>query len=348
METNGIDGDDTRSAADSETESASDDDMMDRISSSPSIDDGAYRSRSPVWPERSSSLTPTNMRFAASASASASAYSIQDSSPFVEEPDHLPLSATGAGDYDSSASTQQSSSPYSHLPDHLPLWIIAQKDRNMSSPYQSHHLVGEYSDNIDNDNDSDQGFYEDNFEESDISSVEESYTGSTSADFSYKSQKTPLYPAALNVSRTQFNQVDDIHLQNMTKSGISEVLLPEHDPILQAVLDTDRPDSSTSTGSWSTLSNDEIDWQDLAQDDDIGDLSFYSDERFVDSGWGGECLRETEDIDFDFVYALHTFVATVEGQANATKGDTMVLLDDSNSYWWLVRVVKDSSIGRYI
>ncbi|TWU72359.1 hypothetical protein ED733_003013 [Metarhizium rileyi] len=50
-------------------------------------------------------------------------------------------------------------------------------------------------------------------------------------------------------------------------------------------------------------------------------------------------------IDFEFVYALHTFVATVEGQANATKGDTMVLLDDSNSYWWLVRVVKDSSIG---
>ncbi|KAF2225810.1 hypothetical protein BDZ85DRAFT_316942 [Elsinoe ampelina] len=54
---------------------------------------------------------------------------------------------------------------------------------------------------------------------------------------------------------------------------------------------------------------------------------------------------DDEDIDFDFVYALHTFVATVEGQANATKGDTMVLLDDSNSYWWLVRVVKDSSIG---
>ncbi|RQM06284.1 hypothetical protein DH86_00001092 [Scytalidium sp. 3C] len=55
---------------------------------------------------------------------------------------------------------------------------------------------------------------------------------------------------------------------------------------------------------------------------------------------------DDEDIDFEFVYALHTFVATVEGQANATKGDTMVLLDDSNSYWWLVRVVKDSSIGK--
>ncbi|KIH92175.1 sh3 domain protein [Sporothrix brasiliensis 5110] len=70
-----------------------------------------------------------------------------------------------------------------------------------------------------------------------------------------------------------------------------------------------------------------------------------NDVKFVISGWGSECLHNIEDIDFEFVYALHTFMATVEGQANATKGDTMVLLDDSNSYWWLVRVVKDSSIG---
>lgn len=69
--------------------------------------------------------------------------------------------------------------------------------------------------------------------------------------------------------------------------------------------------------------------------------------QHVYSGWAIQCLHDdSEDIDFEFVYALHTFVATVEGQANATKGDTMVLLDDSNSYWWLVRVVKDSSIGR--
>ncbi|KAI1505505.1 hypothetical protein F5X99DRAFT_429740 [Biscogniauxia marginata] len=80
-------------------------------------------------------------------------------------------------------------------------------------------------------------------------------------------------------------------------------------------------------------------------DDDDEDFSYTDDPRFIDSGWGGECLQDSEDIDFEFVYALHTFVATVEGQANATKGDTMVLLDDSNSYWWLVRVVKDSSIG---
>ncbi|GJC80995.1 tip elongation aberrant protein Tea4 [Colletotrichum liriopes] len=80
-------------------------------------------------------------------------------------------------------------------------------------------------------------------------------------------------------------------------------------------------------------------------DDDDDDVSLPDDSRYTVCGWGYECLHEAEDIDFEFVYALHTFVATVEGQANATKGDTMVLLDDSNSYWWLVRVVKDSSIG---
>lgn len=71
-----------------------------------------------------------------------------------------------------------------------------------------------------------------------------------------------------------------------------------------------------------------------------------NDAGLLESCSDDEGLLETEDIDFEFVYALHTFVATVEGQANATKGDTMVLLDDSNSYWWLVRVVKDSSIGK--
>jgi hypothetical protein len=88
-----------------------------------------------------------------------------------------------------------------------------------------------------------------------------------------------------------------------------------------------------------------IPYESSEDEDDDYNIPYSADSRFVDSGWGGECLQESEDIDFEFVYALHTFVATVEGQANATKGDTMVLLDDSNSYWWLVRVVKDSSIG---
>ncbi|EEB05038.2 tip elongation aberrant protein Tea4 [Schizosaccharomyces japonicus yFS275] len=50
-------------------------------------------------------------------------------------------------------------------------------------------------------------------------------------------------------------------------------------------------------------------------------------------------------IDFNYVYAIRSFEATVEGQVNAIKGDVMVLLDDSNSYWWLVKLIKDESIG---
>src|SRR3954465_1588880 len=52
-----------------------------------------------------------------------------------------------------------------------------------------------------------------------------------------------------------------------------------------------------------------------------------------------------EDIDFDLVYALHTFQATVEGQASVEKGDSLTLLDDSNSYWWLVKVLKNDEVG---
>ncbi|PKS13310.1 hypothetical protein jhhlp_000081 [Lomentospora prolificans] len=86
---------------------------------------------------------------------------------------------------------------------------------------------------------------------------------------------------------------------------------------------------------------------DEPEDGDGSDDSFPDnvDPKYIASGWAVECLQDPEDIDFEYVYALHTFVATVDGQANATKGDTMVLLDDSNSYWWLVRIVKDSSIG---
>ena len=120
-------------------------------------------------------------------------------------------------------------------------------------------------------------------------------------------------------------------------------LLPVDDPLLEDVVedyDYDYP------------YDEEEDWEDEglflpeSSDDDTDDFQFSNDDRFVDSGGGGECFREIEDIDFEFGYALHTFVATVEGQANATKGDTMVLLEDSKSYWWLVRVVKDGSIGK--
>jgi hypothetical protein len=52
-----------------------------------------------------------------------------------------------------------------------------------------------------------------------------------------------------------------------------------------------------------------------------------------------------ESIDFDLVYSLRSFAATVEGQANVVKGDSLFLMDDSNSYWWLVRVLKTQEVG---
>lgn len=129
--------------------------------------------------------------------------------------------------------------------------------------------------------------------------------------------------------------------QSDSINDISRHLLP--DPFL----DDGEPLSETEVSTLDDEWEDEDDIHDdcASSDDDLYCVPFTNDARYLDSGWGGECLREIEDIDFEFVYALHTFVATVEGQANATKGDTMVLLDDSNSYWWLVRVVKDGSIG---
>ncbi|KAA1087115.1 hypothetical protein PGT21_022882 [Puccinia graminis f. sp. tritici] len=53
----------------------------------------------------------------------------------------------------------------------------------------------------------------------------------------------------------------------------------------------------------------------------------------------------SDDIDFTLVYALHTFLATVDGQASVVKGDRLTLLDDSNSYWWLIRVLKTQAVG---
>ncbi|KAM4062311.1 RING finger domain-containing protein [Hirsutella rhossiliensis] len=111
-------------------------------------------------------------------------------------------------------------------------------------------------------------------------------------------------------------------------------------PSIEDVLDEMDGGRYDSNGSPLT-----IPYEPSIEEDDGSDFPLPRNPRYTASGWRDECLQDSEDIDFEFVYALHTFVATVEGQANATKGDTMVLLDDSNSYWWLVRVVKDSSIG---
>ncbi|KAI9259048.1 hypothetical protein BY458DRAFT_557845 [Sporodiniella umbellata] len=60
---------------------------------------------------------------------------------------------------------------------------------------------------------------------------------------------------------------------------------------------------------------------------------------------GSELSIPDAEIDFKLVYALHTFKATVEGQATVFRGNALTLLDDSNSYWWLVKVLKSSEVG---
>ncbi|KAL1938651.1 hypothetical protein VTO73DRAFT_11466 [Trametes versicolor] len=93
-----------------------------------------------------------------------------------------------------------------------------------------------------------------------------------------------------------------------------------------------------------------------------GDMTYPSDEEhsvleddsdgedrdmdYMDDDDGSSSLSiPNESIDFDLVYALHSFAATVEGQANVVKGDSLFLMDDSNSYWWLVRVLKTQEVG---
>ncbi len=74
---------------------------------------------------------------------------------------------------------------------------------------------------------------------------------------------------------------------------------------------------------------------DMQGDDDVDYMSDTSSSLSIPN----------ESIDFDLVYSLTNFAATVEGQASVVKGDSLFLMDDSNSYWWLVRVLKTQEVG---
>ena len=67
------------------------------------------------------------------------------------------------------------------------------------------------------------------------------------------------------------------------------------------------------------------------EDDDADEDAFDEDDE--DDDLSSSPSIPDENIDFDLVYALHNFVATVEGQATVHKGNSLTLLDDSNSYW---------------
>jgi hypothetical protein len=261
----------------------SEDDLMDKISSSPSIDDGKY-ALPVIWPPRRDSVD----------------------------------SAATHSSFSTPIRGKQCSSPFPSTPEHFPLSFIQETE-----DYPESHQ-GRYPGFKNNESADSRIGFEDTAE-------------------SFARQVT-------NLDRCQHGppDFDDYH-PDLDVQDFGRYLLPADDPLLENSFD------DAGADVFYEGLDDDPDWEDEADtpllkidsssDDDTGSFPFTRNPRFVDSGWGGECLREIEDIDFEFVYALHTFVATVEGQANATKGDTMVLLDDSNSYWWLVRVVKDGSIG---
>jgi hypothetical protein len=358
---NGEDTDMTDNDGDADS---GDDDMMDKISSSPSISDGQYFHNLP-WPRRGSSLqSPTPpRRDSRQFSQCSDGLESGASSPFVDTPMHMPLTFsfssynTRRNDHQSRPNTPleeeaESSSPFTKSPTHFPL-SYTKPQRSVQSA-RHHHPTVEYfgSGNTVQGDDDDEGFAEtatDDFEEEARDTIgpmysEQGYLTVPGQDDFYRHPELTKSASDIELERNLL-PVDDPLLED--EDDISTLSIAES---IKDILDDDG-DENWETDSETEYSRDSFEsvlYNTDDDDDDKQSVHLPSDSRFVDSGWGGDCLRELEDIDFEFVYALHTFVATVEGQANAQKGDTMVLLDDSNSYWWLVRVVKDSTIGKFV
>ena len=81
--------------------------------------------------------------------------------------------------------------------------------------------------------------------------------------------------------------------------------------------------------------------RDVTRDEGMDeDLFFYS-----DSDSDSELPILDDPIDFDLFRCLHSFVATVDGQANVVKDDSLILIDDSINYWWLVKVLRTQEVG---
>ncbi|KAK3333952.1 hypothetical protein B0T19DRAFT_440658 [Cercophora scortea] len=272
---------------DGETEVDMDDDMMDKISSSPSIEDGG----SPL------TLPRVRLRRPGAPQPSPNISDARSSSPYLEHPEYLPLDQLGQ-----------------------PADVASPE----TTPRRHHHLHGEFKARRPTDQ-----------SPPPVCASDDRHTRSDD-NSSLCLDKDEARTLEDTTEEDQEIDKQDVLQDTTDPSRLDGDNYYDHTDIALQNIDQEYDDDGL-TVPYESGSDDDY--------DDDGDFSSDVDSRFLDSGWGGECLQDTEDIDFEFVYALHTFVATVEGQANATKGDTMVLLDDSNSYWWLVRVVKDSSIG---
>ncbi|KAJ2863449.1 protein phosphatase regulator [Coemansia erecta] len=82
-----------------------------------------------------------------------------------------------------------------------------------------------------------------------------------------------------------------------------------------------------------------MNFQDLEFDGVPTDPDLITDDNESDSS------LVDEDVDDDYVYALFHFPQMVEGQVTVDEGEKLTLLDDSNSYWWLVQNLRDNQMG---
>nr|POF13814.1 tip elongation aberrant protein tea4 [Quercus suber] len=352
-----------------EAENDGDDDMMDRISSSPSIDDGGYilqaqrTTNTAQWPSRSTSLAVSRTFLPEDFNSPATLSSTRESSRFLHSPQHMPQCEMSNDKHEDSLLSLAMQIGKSSLLDESSTLHAPVSPRKTSSPLfftKHHHWLGRYDEDpilgtVLEENDESPYMEQDAVAantidwKSDptqlprIEKVDDSCWDGAPRVNSMRQRLLRPWIARIPSANVSMLEYETPSTQSM---DTADALLPLDGPIL----DQPPPSPSETDSSWEDTSDSSSDSHDSAVDiasNDDANTFLDLDNRFIDSGWGGECLRDTEDIDFEFVYALHTFVATVEGQANATKGDTMVLLDDSNSYWWLVRVVKDSSIGEH-
>jgi hypothetical protein len=282
-------------------------DDMDRISSSPSIsDEGRYSLpfHYQMSRERESSSTESSL-------VTSSSPTCCSSSPFTDTPVHFPLAVAAArrplrapvGGTEatflppSSPSLRKTKSEDHH---HGEYWTRTTSGPTDVATTGSDSIVSPRAQHL--------------------SELELRLQGmhlSSQASLFSDVDEEPIHPIAPPV----FSPAQD-HLKepftDSSKKSINPTTGTQEEAEISEQKTTSPPGSlSDEEDSWTTDSD--ADSLDL-QDDDTDDVSFSDDPRFVDSGFGGECLQELADIDFQSVYALHTFVATVEGQANATKG----------------------------
>ncbi|KAF9303337.1 hypothetical protein BGZ74_003981 [Mortierella antarctica] len=154
------------------------------------------------------------------------------------------------------------------------------------------------------------------------------------------------YNAYLQEQEQQQKQAGSSSSVAQAKSVSIRQLLHDDDPDTDHSMDEDgeyqEATSSTSTAQGSQAEIQARQNQILGSEDEDEDMD--EDDEDDDASTSTVSLTE-DDIDFNLVYAFHTFVATQEGQASVVRNDSLMLLEDTNVYWWLVRVLKTGVIG---